>query len=80
MRMKTLHLLGWMAVAAATLNSQPVNGPVYWSAVAPDCSSLAGESPVAIANSSGKTIGYSCYVGGTFVWLAAAEGGAARSA
>jgi hypothetical protein len=74
MRMKTLHLLGWMAVAAATLNSQPVNGPAYWSAVAPDCSSLAGESPVAIANSSGKTIGYSCYVSGTFVWLAAGGG------
>jgi hypothetical protein len=42
--------------------------------VAPDCSSLAGESPVAIANSSGKTIGYSCYVSGTFVWLAAGGG------
>jgi hypothetical protein len=39
--------------------------------VAPNCTSLAGESPVAITNSSGKTIGYSCYVSGTFVWLAA---------
>ena len=29
------------------------------------------ESPVAITDTSGKTIGYSCYVGGTFVWLAA---------
>ena len=74
MRMKSLHLLGLIAVAAATIHSQPVNGPVYWSTVAPDCSSLAGESPVAIANSSGKTVGYSCYVSGTFVWLAAGGG------
>ena len=74
MRAKSLHLLGLIAVAAATLNGQPVNGPVYWSTVAPDCSSLAGESPVAIGNSSGKTVGYSCYVSGTFVWLAAGGG------
>jgi hypothetical protein len=66
--------MGLIALAAATLQSQPVNGPVYWSTVAPDCSSLAGESPVAIANSSGKTVGYSCYVSGTFVWLAAGGG------
>ena len=74
MRMKSFHLLGLIALAAATLQSQPINGPVYWSAVAPDCSSLAGESPVAITNSSGKTVGYSCYVSGTFVWLAAGGG------
>jgi hypothetical protein len=74
MRMKSLYLMGLIVAAAATLQSQPVNGPVYWSAVAPDCSSLAGESPVAIANSSGKTIGYACYVSGTFVWLAAGGG------
>jgi len=72
--MKWLHLLGLIAVAAATLKSQPVNGPVYWSPVAPDCSSLAGESPVPITNASGTTIGYSCYVSGTFVWLAAGGG------
>jgi hypothetical protein len=34
---------------------------------------LAGESPVAITGASG-TVGYSCYVGGTFVWLAAGGG------
>jgi len=72
--MKSLYLLGLIAVAAATLHSQPVTGPVYWSTVPPDCSSLAGESPVAITNSSGKTLGYSCYVSGTFVWLAAGGG------
>jgi hypothetical protein len=72
--MKSLHLLGLIALAAATLNSQTANGVVYWSPVAPDCSSLAGESPVAITNSSGTTIGYSCYVSGTFVWLAAGGG------
>jgi hypothetical protein len=72
--MKSLHLLGLIAVAAATLHGQPTNGAVYWSTVAPDCSSLAGESPVAITNSSRQTIGYSCYVSGTFVWLAAGGG------
>ncbi|MGA2770867.1 MAG: hypothetical protein ABSG26_08630 [Bryobacteraceae bacterium] len=74
MRMKSFHLLGLIALAAATLHSQPANGAVYWSTVPPDCTSLAGESPVAIANSSGKTVGYSCYVSGTFVWLAAGGG------
>ena len=74
MRMKSFHLLGLIALAAATLHSQPANGAVYWSTVPPDCTSLAGESPVAIANSSGKTIGYACYVSGTFVWLAAGGG------
>ena len=69
--MKSLHFLVWIAVAAATLHGQSTTGAVYWSALPPDCSSLAGESPVAIANSSGMTIGYSCYVSGTFVWLAA---------
>jgi hypothetical protein len=72
--MKSLHLLGLIALAAATLDSQPANGVVYWSPVAPDCSSLAGESPVAITNASGTTIGYSCYVSGAFVWLAAGGG------
>jgi hypothetical protein len=72
--MKSLHLLGLIAVAATTMHSQPTNGAVYWSTVPPDCSSLAGESPVAITNSSGMTIGYSCYVSGTFVWLAAGGG------
>jgi len=68
-----------MALVAAALPGQsiavpgtqpPVAGPAYWSATAPDCSSLAGESPVAIVGKSG-TLGYSCYVSGTFVWLAA---------
>jgi hypothetical protein len=74
--MKSFHFLGLMALAAATLHSQPVNGPVYWSPVTspPNCTSLAGESPVAITNSAGRTIGYSCYVSGTFVWLAAGGG------
>ena len=77
MRMKSLQLFGLIALAAATLHSQTTNGAVYWSPVnlpPPDCSSLAGESPVAITDSSGMTIGYSCYVSGTFVWLAAGGG------
>jgi hypothetical protein len=71
--------MGLMALAAAALPGQslavpgaqpPIAGPAYWSTTAPDCSSLAGESPVAIVAASG-TVGYSCYVSGTFVWLAA---------
>jgi len=74
--------LALMTAVAAMLHGQPiavpgaqppVTGPVYWSAAPPDCSSLAGESPVAITGGSG-TVGYSCYVSGTFVWLAAGGG------
>lgn len=70
--MKPLHLFGLLALAASALHGQPTNGPVYWSPVAspPDCTSLAGESPVPIM-SGPTTVGYSCYVSGTFVWLAA---------
>ena len=70
--MKTLPLIGLLALAAATLHGQPTNGPVYWSPVAspPDCTSLAGESPVAVMSGT-TTLGYSCYVSGTFVWFAA---------
>jgi len=74
MRMKSLHCLGLIVLAAATLHgqSQPAtNGAVFWSTVPPDCSSLSGESPATITNSSGATVGYSCWVSGTFVWLAA---------
>jgi hypothetical protein len=71
-RTKSLHLIGVMALAVATVHSQPTNGPVYWSTVAPDCSTLNNnESPVTITDSAGTTIGYSCYVSGTFLWLAA---------
>ncbi|MFN7997044.1 MAG: hypothetical protein U0Q18_25750 [Bryobacteraceae bacterium] len=80
--MRIISFIVSLAVAAAALTGQtiavpgaqpPLNGPVYWSAAPPDCSSLAGESPVAIAGPSG-TLGYSCYVSGTFVWLAAGGG------
>jgi hypothetical protein len=83
MRVKTFQYMALMALAAAALHSQPiavpgtqppVSGPVYWSTTAPDCSSLAGESPVPIINLSGAVSGYSCYVSGTFVWLAAGGG------
>jgi hypothetical protein len=82
MTMRNLLWLTWVAFTAATLDGQPipvpgtqppVAGPVYWSSTPPDCSSLAGESPVAIAGVMG-TVGYSCYVSGTFVWLAAGGG------
>jgi hypothetical protein len=74
--MKTLTVLGLIALAASALYGQPADGPVYWSATPPDCTSLAGESPVPIL-SGATTVGYSCYVSGTFVWLAA--GGAWNS-
>ena len=74
--MKNLPLFGLIALAASALDGQTANGPVYWSASPPDCSSLAGESPVPIL-SGAATVGYSCYVSGTFVWLAA--GGAWNS-
>lgn len=67
-RTKSLHLLGLIGLATSSLYSQAV----YWSTVEPDCSSLNnGETPVEITNSSGTIIGYSCWVSGTFVWLAA---------
>ena len=68
MRMKSLHLLGLMAMAVTALYGQD---PVYYSNPKPDCSSLADPTPVKITNSSGATLGYSCHVAGTFVWLAA---------
>ena len=75
MHAKSLYLLGSMALASAALHGQPTNGPVYWSTNPNlDCTSLGESSPVSIKNSSGTTIGYSCYVSGTFVWLAAGGG------
>ena len=71
MRIKSLRLIGLIAVAAAAVHGQSTNQPVYWSATQPDCSKLH-ESPVMIATSAtGGVVGYSCYVIGTFVWLAA---------
>ncbi len=63
--MKSLYLLGTIALAIA-----PLHGQTYWSPTQPDCSTL-NETPATITNSAGATIGYSCYVSGTFVWLAA---------
>ena len=74
-RRKLLHLFGFAALAAGTLHSQPTNGAVYWSTNSQlDCSSLGETSPTPITNASGATIGYSCYVSGTFLWLAAGGG------
>jgi hypothetical protein len=74
MRTKSLYLLGLIALAAGALHGQPTNGPAYWSSTVPDCSSLDNETAVSITNSSGAVIGYSCYVSGTFTWLAAGGG------
>jgi hypothetical protein len=69
-RMKSQYLIGLMALAVGAVYCQPTNGAIYWSTTQPDCSSL-NESPAQITNTSGTIIGYSCYVSGTFVWLAA---------
>jgi hypothetical protein len=72
--MKSLRFLGLMALAGVVLHGQPpTTGAQYWSTTQPNCSSL-GVSPVIITDSSGTTIGYSCYVAGTFLWLAAGQG------
>lgn len=73
MQSKLWNFFGLIALAITPLRGQPTNGAVYWSTTQPDCSSL-NESPVAITNAAGTTIGYSCYVSGTFVWLAAGGG------
>jgi hypothetical protein len=72
--MKPLHFFGLLALAAATLHSQPSNGVVYWSTVQPICDQTQGQSVATIVNSSGATIGYSCYVAGTFAWFTAGGG------
>ena len=60
MRMKSLHLIGLIALAIA-----PLYGQQYWSTSSSlDCSDL-NETAVEIA--SGE---YACYVSGTFVWFA----------
>ena len=69
--MKLLHLWGLMASTAMGLYAMPpTTGAQYWSTDPNlDCSAfhaLIGEIPLA---SGGK--GYSCFVSGTFVWLAA---------
>ena len=70
MRMKSLHLIGLVALAVATLRGQSTQ-PIYWSTSQPDCSSL-NEQPIAVTISSLKTtVGYSCWVSGQFLWLAA---------
>jgi hypothetical protein len=69
-QMKSLYLIGLIALAVVSLRGQ--SSPVYWSTTQPDCSSLNNETPTTIYDSTGKTIlGYSCSVSGTFVWLAA---------
>lgn len=82
MPIRAFPCIAFVALAAGALHGQPVavpgtqppvTGPVYWSTTAPDCSGLSGESPVAITSAS-RTVGYSCYVSGTFVWLAAGGG------
>ena len=70
MSLKSLQFFGIVALAAAALHAQPVSGPVYWSSDSNlDCSDVEG--PVTVTNSSGGTIGYSCYISGVFVWSTA---------
>jgi len=68
MRIKLLSLIALVSLNVSLLHGQ--SGPVFWSSTQPDCSSLH-ETPIAVPNAQGATMGYSCYVAGTFVWLAA---------
>lgn len=70
MRKKSWHGFGLIALAVAPLCAQS-SQPVYWSAEAPNCTSLGQEAPVSIVDASGNILGYSCFVTGTFAWLAA---------
>ena len=65
--------IGWMAllIGVAAFGQPPTNGPAYWSTSVPSCSGVSG--PVQINNSSGTLVGYSCYLSGTFGWLAAGD-------
>ncbi len=68
MRFSIVLFLAFIFLTSAALLGQPTNGPVYWSTFVPDCSQL-GNTAVAIRNDAGATIGYSCYIAGTFIWL-----------
>ena len=69
MQMKSLHVIGLLAVAVSASHGQ--TQPVYWSTTKPNCTSLGQTTPIEITNSSGATLGYSCSVSGTFAWIAA---------
>lgn len=80
MRMKTLHFIGLIALAAVTLHGQtpPTTGTQWWSTDPNlDCTSVdnfsAGQTNYSVQLASGGT-GYYCYTSGTFVWLAAGGG------
>jgi hypothetical protein len=65
-RIRSLHVLGLIALAGATLHSQS-----YYTITPPDCSGVGG--PVDVVNAAGATVGFSCFVSGTFIWFAAGE-------
>jgi len=74
-QIKSLYLIGLVGLATTALHAQPTNGAAYWAASPPDCSAISSnQTAVAITNSAGTTIGYSCYMSGTFSWLAAGAG------
>ncbi len=70
MRIKSLDLVGCLLLAVAAVYGET---PLFYAAIPPDCSSL-GSPPVAIPDGSGGTLGYSCYVSGTFNWYDAGSG------
>jgi hypothetical protein len=75
--MKSLNLLkfaGLVILAAAALQAQSTEGAVYWStSSALDCNANNLQE-VQFTIPGGTTTVYSCYVTGTFVWLAAGGG------
>src|SRR5262249_34015786 len=71
LKFKWLYFIALCFYSIAPLAGQTTTGPVYWSTTKPDCSTLGESTPVPITNAAGTTLGYSCYVSGTFVWFAA---------
>jgi hypothetical protein len=66
---KPLCRFGWIVFAAAALHGQ-----TFYSATKPDCSAIGNETSLPVTNSFGATVGYSCWIGGTFPAYAAGGG------
>ncbi len=70
MSIKSFFVIGCIVLAATPLRAQTNQPQVYWAAAPPNCTSLGGESPVVITGPGGGVLGYSCWLTGTFPWLA----------
>ncbi len=64
MRIKSLHVLGSLVLAAVS-----VHGQSYYQTRPMECTGVGG--PIDIVDSTGARVGFSCFVTGTFTWFAA---------